>query len=116
MEAEELLLKDVARAGSELEQRLTASIQAQDGLLIVHDPVMGQVVSYVLPANSSWFIRCGIGLSVVLGNGVTGDGSSVGNDINLHLLYGIIDQKDCAVLGPRLGKRMRAILQGAAGL
>jgi hypothetical protein len=112
LDADAVLLKDIARAGVELEQRLAASIQYQDGLLLVHDPVIGQIVSYVLPANAPWVMTCGIGLSVVLGSSVTGDGSSVGNDVEVHLTYGKIDQKDCAVLGPRLGQRLKAITQG----
>jgi hypothetical protein len=117
-DADALLLKDVVLAGPELEQRLTASIQVQDGLIIVHDPVIGQIESYVLPASSSWTISCGFaGLSVALGNSVSGgsisgEATSLGNDIELRLAEARIDQKDCAVLGPRLGKRLKAILQG----
>jgi hypothetical protein len=116
-DADALLLKDVVLAGPELEQRLTAIIQVQDGLIIVHDPVIEQFVSYVLPASSSWTISCGLtGLSVVLGNSVSGgsvsgEAASFGNDVELRLAEARIDQKDCAVLGPRLGKRLKAMLQ-----
>jgi hypothetical protein len=106
MYADTVLLKDVALAGSELEQRLRASIQAQDGLIIVHDPIMKDLESYVLPPSSSWIISCGFGLSVGIGIG------NSENDIQLQLTEATIDQKDCAVLGPRLGKRLKAILQG----
>ena len=110
MDADALLLKDIARAGPEFERRLMANIHVQDGLLIVHDPVLHGLATYVLPLNSSWVISCGIGLSVVLGNSVSGDGTSVGNEIQINLTLGMIDQKDCDVLGPRLGKTLKTIL------
>jgi hypothetical protein len=112
LDSDRLLLKDVAVAGQEFERRLVASVRHQDGLLLVSDPVMGRIQSYVLPANTPWVIACGIGLSVVLGSSVSGDGSSAGNDVQVHLTYGMIDQKDCAVLGPRLGQRLKSIVQG----
>jgi hypothetical protein len=103
------LLQDVTRAGPELERRLMASIRVQDGLLLVNDPVIGHLVSYVMPANSPWVLSCGIGLSVVFGNSVSGERSSVGNDVEVRLTQEIVAQKDCAVLGPRLGRHLMAI-------
>jgi hypothetical protein len=119
LEADALLLKDIGRAAPELERRLMASIQVQDGLLLVRDPVLGGFGElYVLPANSSWVLSCGIaGLSVVFGNSVSGasvsgESTSLGNDIELRLVLASIDKKDCANLGLRLGKRLKATLQG----
>jgi hypothetical protein len=115
-DADALLLKDLARAGLELEQRLAASIQVQDGLLMIRDPVIKDL--YVLPASSSWTLSCGFGgLSIVFGNSISGalipqDVSSVGNDIELRLTDAKIDETDCTDLGLRLGKRLRATLQG----
>jgi hypothetical protein len=111
MDADALLLKDVERAGPELERRLMENIQVQDGLLMVRDPVFGEVGQlYVLPVNSPWTLSCGIGLSVIFGNSVSGDSTSLSNDIELHLVRVRVDKKDCNVLGLRLGKRLKATL------
>lgn len=105
------LFKDIERAGPELERRLLASVSVQDGLVLVHDPIMGKVVSYVLPTSSPWVISCGIGLSVIFGSAVSGDGSSIGNEVEIHLSLDFIEQDKCAVLAPRLGRRLKALLQ-----
>jgi hypothetical protein len=46
------LMLDIGRAGTELERRLSESVRAQDGLVIVHDPVIGKYISYVLSPNT----------------------------------------------------------------
>jgi hypothetical protein len=108
MDADALLLKDIEQAGPELEKRLMAGIRIQDGLIIVQEPPIG---FYVLPANSPWMLSCGIGISVVFGSSVNGDSTSVGNEVELHLARSFISQKDCGVIGPRLGKRLKSALQ-----
>jgi hypothetical protein len=113
-EADAPLFEDVERASIELERRLLESVQPQDGLLIVREPFVGQFYTYVLPPNSPWVISCGIGgLSIVLGNSVGGGEltSGVSNEIELHLTYGKIEQKNCAILAPRIGKRLKAMFR-----
>lgn len=46
------LMLDIGRAGTELERRLSGTVRAQDGLVIVHDPVTGKYISYVLSPNT----------------------------------------------------------------
>ncbi len=106
------LLKDLDRAGPELERRLLQSVKVDDGVVLVRDPVLGKVFSHVLPTSSPWVISCGSGLSIVFGTSVSGDGSSVGNDVELTLATGYINQDKCAILAPRLGKRLKTLLQG----
>src|SRR5271167_4484065 len=96
------LLKDTARAGPELERRLLASVQVQDGIVAVRDPVMRAIETNFLPTTTPWVLECGIGLSIVFGSSVSGDGSSTRNDVEVNLTSGIVDQESCAVLGPRL--------------
>jgi hypothetical protein len=108
-DADAVMLKDIQLAGTELERRLTASVRNQDGLIVTHELGDASYYDYyLLSANSSWAISCGFGLSVVLGNYVSRDG----NEIKIQLTDTLIDPRDCAVLGPRLGKRLNAILQG----
>jgi hypothetical protein len=110
--ADILFLKNPGEAGPELERRLAESVVVQDGLVIVHDPIMGKYVSHYLPTTTTWVMSCGIGLSIVFGSSVSGDNSGTSNDVQITLANGLIEQKDCAVLGPRLGKWLKATLQG----
>jgi hypothetical protein len=105
------LPEDLGRAGSELERRLLKSVSVQDGVMLVRDPVMGRFVSYVLPVSSPWVISCGIGLSVTFGISISGDESSVGNEVVIHLARVLVDQETCGVLAPQLGRRLKVLLQ-----
>jgi hypothetical protein len=107
------LMNDVGTAGPELERRLFASVSVQDGLIVVRPPSPGD--TYVLPDNSPWIITCGReGVSVTFGNAVSGDGSYVGNDVQLDLTMTFIGQTDCATLATQLGRRLKTMLQELA--
>jgi hypothetical protein len=57
----------------------------------------------VLSPNSPWILTCGVsGISIVFGASVSGQGST-SNDVEINLAYNSVDEKDCTVLGPRLG-------------
>jgi hypothetical protein len=105
------LLKDIGRAGSEIERRLLKSVSVRDGLVVVRDPLTAGLFTYVLPASSPWIISCGFGLSVTFGSAVSGDESSVGHEVKVRLLMAPVDQNACAVLAPQLGNRLKAMLQ-----
>jgi hypothetical protein len=105
------LLKDLGRAVAELEQRLLKSVSVQDGLVIVRDPLTAGFFTYVLPTTTPWIISCGVGLSVTFGSAVSGDGSNVGNDVEVRLALAPVNREACAVLAPRLGQRLKAMLQ-----
>jgi hypothetical protein len=108
-------MRDISRASEELERRLTLAVRAQDGVVIIRDPIIGKYFSYVLSPNSPWVLSCGTaGVSIVLGASVSGGEGGAGNDVEIRLADSTIDEKDCAVLGPRLGKRLNAIFREAA--
>jgi hypothetical protein len=113
VDEEAVLLEDNQRAVPELERRLRERMSVQDGLILVRDPEEKFSSFYVLPANSPWVISCGFGISVVFGTAVSGDGSSVDNDVKIDLSSRTITQSTCAVLAPQLGKRLRDILREA---
>ena len=107
------LMNEPGTAGPELEKRLVASVSVQDGLIIVRTPSSGD--TYVLPDNSPWVITCGSqGVSVTFGSAVSGDGSHVGNDVELDLTMIFISQANCGTLAPQLGRRLKAMLQEPA--
>jgi hypothetical protein len=106
------LMNDLGTAEPELEKRLVANVSAQDGLIVVHGTSLED--THVLPDNSPWVITCGReGVSVTFGSAVSGDGSYVGNDVQLNLTMTFIGQADCAILAPQLGRRLKAMFQGA---
>ena len=111
--ADALLFKNPRDGGAELERRLAASIQFKDGMLIVRDPSMGKWFTHIMPANSPWVIGCGVtGISVTLGNGISGSAGTVTNDVELNLVYTKIEDQDCAEIGVRLGRRLQSIAAG----
>jgi hypothetical protein len=111
------LLKDLGRAGAELERRLLKSVSIQDGLVLVR--TTAGYFTYVLPTTAPWVISCGAGLSVTFGTAVSGEASSdgneveihVGNDVQIHLIVAPVDPDACAVLAPQLGQRLKAMMQ-----
>jgi len=114
MKADADLMLDIDRAGAELERRLSESVRAQDGIVIIHRPVIGQFMSHVLSPNTPWVLSCGVGISIVFGSSVSGDASSISNDVEVRLAYNTVDESACAALGPRLGKRLNAIFREAS--
>jgi hypothetical protein len=98
------LMRDISRASEELERRLTEAVRAQDGVVIIRDPIIGKYFTFVLSSNSPWVLSCGAaGVSIVFGASVSGQEGSAGNDVEIRLADSTVDEKDCAVLGPRLG-------------
>jgi hypothetical protein len=106
-------MQDLDRAGTELERRLTESVHADDGIVVIHQPDFGPF-RYVLSANTPWTLTCGVGIAVVFGSAVSGDSGNVSNDVEVRLAYNSVDDKTCASLGPRLGKKLKAIFREAA--
>jgi len=103
---DEALMEDLDHAGPELERRLAESVSVDGNLLLVHaDPFL-----YVLPVSTPWTIQCFAGMSIVFGNSISGDNSSTNNEVEVDLAAGIIHQKNCEILAPRVGKRLLAIL------
>jgi hypothetical protein len=113
MNADADLMLDISRAGTELERRLSETVRAQDGIVIIHNPVTGQFMSQVLSPNTPWVLSCGAGISIVFGSSVSGAEGSTSNDVEVNLAYNTVRESDCAALGPRLGKRLSAIFREA---
>jgi hypothetical protein len=64
------LMLDIGRAGIELERRLTETVRAQDGVVIIHGPITGKFMSQVLSPNTPWALNCGAGISIVRLNAI----------------------------------------------
>jgi hypothetical protein len=115
MKADADLMLDIGRAGAEFEKRLSEAVHAQDGLVVVHDPIVGKYMSQVLPPNGTWILNCGVaGISIVFGTSVSGADGSTGNDVEVILVSNSVNEAGCAKLGPRLGKHLSAIFREAA--
>jgi hypothetical protein len=114
MKADADLMVDIGRAGTELERRLSETVRAQDGIVIIHSPVTGQYMSQVLSPNTAWVLSCGAGISIIFGSSVSGAEGSTSNDVEVNLAYNTVRESDCAALAPRLGKRLNAIFREAA--
>jgi hypothetical protein len=107
---ERALLSDPALAEPELERRLMAAVSVQGRVLIVRNPILGDITSSFLPVTTPWVINCGPGVSVVFGSSVN-QGS---NDADVDLSFATVEQKDCATIGPQLANRLLAILGDGA--
>jgi hypothetical protein len=114
MKADADLMLDIGRAGRELERRLSEAVRAQDGIVIIHDPITGKYISHVLSPNTPWVLSCGVGISIVFGSSVSCAEGSTSNDVEVSLAYNAVDESNCAALGPRLGKRLNAIFREAS--
>jgi hypothetical protein len=110
-------LSDPERAGLELERRLTQRVRVDGGLILV-EPALSL---FVLPISTPWTLQCSSGMTIVFGNSIRNEvsrgessedfESSTSNDVAITLTVGYIDQKNCEILGPRIGKRLLAILR-----
>ncbi len=119
--AEQTLMSDVNRAGPELEKRLAEAVKVDGGLLLVRTEMGLSVLPVSAPCTT---LQCGAGMVVTFGNSVTSsvdrdestkdvEYQASSNDVRLVLTaMPIFDE--CDVLGPRLGKRLLALL-GAIG-
>lgn len=119
-ETEQQLIADPSRAIPELTRRLRQSLKSQDGLIIVDSPFgMGTLLGsadsldyFILPSNTPWVLSCGMGMTVIFGNSISGDTSSIENDVRVALTLAQIDKSGCNTLGLAIGKEILAILAG----
>lgn len=100
---QELVKGDVGRVEVELESRLRKAVVMQNGLMIIHNPADAGTDMHVLPLSTPWMLNCGlVGIRAVFGSSVTGDNSSVQNDVEVVLTPAGVDQAVCDVLAPKL--------------
>jgi hypothetical protein len=114
---ETALMSDPEQAGPELEKRLAQRVRVDGGLILV-EPALSL---FVLPISTPWTLQCSSGMTIVFGNSVNNSVSQgetsedfeveTGNDVAITLTVGNIDQKNCEILAPRIGKRLLAILR-----
>jgi hypothetical protein len=126
--SEKQLLADPSRATPELIQRLRASVKMRDGLLMMDDQsytrllyprsetyaasIPGAVNLSVRPPEAPWVFNCGMGITVVFGNQISGGPEPIINDFTVWLTYVPVPKQACELLAPVIGKEIQAILSG----
>jgi len=126
--SEQRLLADPSRATPQLVQRLRASVKMRDGLLMVDNQSLTRILSprsetsiasipggfniSLLPKESPWVVNCGIGISVVFGNPISGESERVYGDGKVWLTTAPVAKQGCELLAPVIGKEIQAILSG----
>jgi hypothetical protein len=133
--SERQLLADPSRAIPQLVQRLRASLKMRDGLLMVDNQsrfrllgsasevaamasTPGGVSLSVRPRTSPWVVNCGIGITVVFGNSISGASENgeqpepIDTESRVWLTYEPLTKQGCEILAPVIGKEIQAILSG----
>jgi len=101
----ESALRDPARSGLVLEQRLRKQVHYSNGLLLIEDPILHGITT--LPATIAWSVSCDVtGVAVSFGSG---DSGSV---VDLVLVGTKISQGSCSRISQELGT---AVLRLASG-
>ena len=103
------LLRDEAKATSELQRRLRDQVAFKDGLLVIQDRSASAASVVVMPPTAFWSVDCGDnGIGVTFGSG-SGD---TDNGIALQLTAAAPTQEQCLALAPALAKSVAAIVKG----
>lgn len=89
---------------------LSRYIVPRGPVVLIHDPVIPDLQTFVLPRGSSWEISCGIGLSVSFGSSISGGGNDIGNDVELQLDNAMLTKTDCEKIGIKLGVALAAMV------
>jgi hypothetical protein len=104
------LLSDSSKAIPELIRRVRASVKMRDSLIMVEAPLTPSLS--VLPATSPWLVNCGIGITAVFGNSVSGGSDSVDDDVKVWLAYVPVSKQDCETYATTVGKEIQTIISG----
>jgi hypothetical protein len=89
-------------------QQLHDSLKMVNGVIVIEDS-LGIGIS-VLPPNSPWVVRCGAGITVILGSAVSGDENGVNNDVEIRLSMLPISNEQCKEIAPLIGKEIQSIV------
>jgi hypothetical protein len=89
---------------------LDEQVRVQEGFIVVTEA--RDLDTYLLPLQSPWMLRCGVGLSIQLGSVASGSDGSVGSQIDLWLTTDMIEKTACSALVPKIGARMQEKLTG----
>jgi hypothetical protein len=104
----EAILRDPARAGPELEQRLRKQVRYSNGLLLIDDPILHGVTT--LPATAGWTISCNT-LGVTITFGATGE-NGAGTDVEIVPLATTVDADACNRISKVLGAAVLRLTSG----
>ena len=89
---------------------LDEQVRVQEGFIFVTGA--SDLDTYLLPPQSSWMVRCGVGLSLQLGSVASGTDGSVGSQIDLWLATDMIEKTACFAVATKIGARMQEKLTG----
>jgi hypothetical protein len=87
---------------------LDDQVRARDGFIVV-TPTQ-DIDTFLLPLQSPWMVRCGVGLSLQLGAVATGSDGSISSQIDLWLATDMIEKPACAVVVSKIGNRLHEML------
>jgi hypothetical protein len=104
----EAILRDPAKAGPELERRLRQQIRYADGLRLIQEPLLGEVI--VRPATVEWSVSCSfVGIAVTLGGNVE---HGTGTEVVLAPVGTTINKAACPAISIAVGQAMLRITTG----
>jgi hypothetical protein len=126
--SEQQLLADPSRAAPTLIQRLRVSVKMRDGLLMTDNQSLTRILSPLsetsiasvpgalnisaFPKETQWVVNCGLGITVVFGNPISGKSERVYGDGKVWLTTAPVSKHGCELLAPMIGKEIRTILNG----
>jgi hypothetical protein len=104
----EAMLRDPAKAGPEFERQLRRQIRYSDGLLLIQEPLLREVI--VRPATVEWSVNCSIvGLAVSLGGHVE---NGTGSEVVLAPVEVTINKAACPAISIAVGRAMLRSITG----
>ena len=97
------LIGDKNRDDTSYLQQLHSSLKVTDGMMVVEDSFISQIVA--LPVTSNWSVSCGInGFYVAFGNTVSGSinggEGGVENAAKITFSLAVVDRERCRTLAP----------------
>jgi hypothetical protein len=101
--AELALMRDLDKAGLEIDERLRKRIRSQGPIILVKED-FGSL--HAMPATVGWTITCGMGLSLSI--------AAAGEDkaLDLPISDAFLEEKDCLRLLPVTAAKVTDILAG----
>jgi len=111
-EADIRLLTNKDTGSTEIAQRLKRSLTLRDGMILIHDQVLGPLGSYTIPVTTPWSVECGMGLTVTFGFPPRTAPNDIGGGPEVHLSWAAFSAEACDELGPATGKQLQLFLAG----
>ena len=92
-------------SAEEVQATIRTNIQYENGLLLIRDSLLPTLV--VVPANSPWAVKCGLGLTIFFGR----DGET---STQVRISYRLIPHEICRELAPLAAHAVATIAGGQA--